>query len=79
MNWQELQKRKLELSIMKNIPSMAEYAEAWNMLAADFDAIGAPFNAEYCRGRFRQYRDLAGGEYMRLIELPFSELVQVSA
>ncbi len=70
MNWQDLQKRQTDLSLMQNIPDLAMYAEAWNFLAADFEAIDVPLNAEYCRKQWRHYRDLAGDEYVRMLELP---------
>jgi len=76
MNWQELHKRKMELSSLQNIPDMAIYAAAWNALATDYRFVGAPANAEYCQARADHYTKIAG-EYVRLIELPFAELIQV--
>ena len=77
MNWQDLLKQKLQLSLLQNIPSMAEYADAWNRLAADFEAIGFTACAAECRARFEHYRDLNPGEYIRLIDLPVAELIEV--
>ena len=79
MNWQDLLKRKAQLALMQNIPSMADYAEEWNKLAADFLAIGFTACAEDCFACFVRYRDMALGEYVRLIEQPFAELVEVPA
>ncbi len=76
--WPELQARKMQLSLMQNIPDMALYAVAWECLAADFVAIGADANAEYCRSRAKHYGELAGGEWVRLIEMPVAELIEAS-
>lgn len=75
----KIMERWMDLSLMQNIPNMAEYAEAWNVLAADMDAANRPYSAEACRSRFEFYRELAGGEYVRLIEQPFAELIEVPA
>ena len=77
MNWQDLLKRKRALELMQNIPSMADYAEDWNILAAQFEAIGMNFSAADCWTRFRHYRDLDLGEYVRLIEGQIAELIHV--
>ena len=77
MNWDELNKRKLELSFLQTIPDMALYAAAWNCLAVDYRFIGGEANAEYCQARADHYATLAGSEYVRLFEQPFAELVQV--
>jgi hypothetical protein len=76
MNWEQLHQRKMELSFLQNIPDMAIYAAAWNCLATDYRFIGAPANAEYCQSRADHYGKFAG-EYVRLIEQPFAELVEV--
>jgi hypothetical protein len=78
MNWKDLIKRMMDLAGMQNIPSMAAYAEEWNKLGADFQAIGFENTAANCRARFEHYRDLNPGEYVRLIEQPIAELIQVA-
>jgi hypothetical protein len=77
-NIDDLTRRKLELSFMQNIPDMCQYAKSWNNLAVDFEAAGMLSNAEYCRSRGKHYAELAGGEYLRLIEQPLAELIQVA-
>lgn len=75
--WQELHKRKMYLSLLQNIPDMVLYALAWNQLAADYRVIEATANAEYCQSRADHYGQLAGGEYVRLIDGQIAELIQV--
>jgi len=77
MNWRDLLKRKRQLELMQNIPSMADYAEEWNILGAQFKALGFVNCAADCRSRFEHYRDLQLGEYVRLIDGQIAELVHV--
>ena len=77
-NIDALIKRKLELNARKEVTDVAEYAEAWNQLAADFEAAGLLSNAESCRARWMFYRDLNPGAYIRLIEPPFAEILPAS-
>ena len=62
MNIQDLQKRRIDLSLMSEIP--ADYAERWNELAADFRAMGAMSNAALCESNYQRYKP-ATGEYVR--------------
>lgn len=77
MNWQDLLARKRQLELMQNIPSMADYAEEWNILGVQFQAIGFVNCAADCLSRFQHYRDLNPGEYVRLIDGQIAELIQV--
>jgi hypothetical protein len=77
MTWQDLLKRKRALEQMQNIPSMVDYAEEWNILGAQFQAMGFVYNAADCWSRFRHYRDLERGEYVRLIDGQIAELIPV--
>lgn len=69
--------RKLALANQANIPDMQAYAEEWNRLAADFESCGLLNNAEDCRTRWQHYKQIGKGEYIRLVDLPFSELIPV--
>jgi hypothetical protein len=77
--WDELHTRKMYLSNLQNIPDMVLYADAWRLLAVDYLAIGATANADYCQARANHYGQLAGGEYIRLIEGQIAELIIVEA
>ena len=70
-----LMKRFLELSLMQNIPDMAVYADEWNKLAADARAVKRPHLADTCTSRWQAYKGLSG-EYVRLVEGSFSELLE---
>lgn len=74
----DLLERRTALSMQNEILDMAKYALAWERLAADFSACGLVSNAEYCRSRGRHYGAMAGGEYIKLVEGPLSEIIQVS-
>jgi hypothetical protein len=77
MSWQDLLKRKRQLEQIQNIPSVADYAEEWNILGKQFAEIFLMANAEDCWSRFRHYRDLELGEYVRLINGQIVELIHV--
>lgn len=74
----DLLERRRELDATQYIPDMYAFCFAWQTLADDFDACGLTQNAEYCRGKYRQYSQVPNGEYVRLIEPPVAELLQVS-
>jgi hypothetical protein len=79
--WQQLDKCKLELSLMQNIASMRDYAASWIRLARVYRDIGFGSNAEYCRERGLYYARIAhaeGGEYVRLFYGSLAELVEVA-
>lgn len=57
-----LSNRMTTLNMMKEIPSMRQYAEAWNKLGADFKAIGYTSNSERCYKRFEHYIQQAASE-----------------
>lgn len=61
-NARALSARMIELSTMKEIPSMRQYAEAWNKLGADFKAIGYAANSERCYRKYEYYRKQIGNE-----------------
>ena len=70
--------RKMELSMMQNIPDMFTYATEWANLSAAFESLGMLSNADYCKVRAAHYAQFSG-EYIRLIDAPFAELVEVPA
>jgi hypothetical protein len=74
-----LMNRYYALADTQTIDSMEVYAQSWYILAADFGGAGRPAMAESCIGRWKQYRNEPAGEYIRLIEMPFSELIPVEA
>jgi hypothetical protein len=76
--WNRLQLVKKYLSNLQNIPDMALYAETWRLLSIEFLILGAISNALYCQSRAEYYAELAGGEWLRLIEQPVAELIQVA-
>lgn len=67
MTIQELRQRKRALERITSIPDLLLYAEAWNVLGAEFQAMGMTANADACWQRFRHYRDLKPDEYAGLI------------
>ena len=75
----ELHKIKMYLSLLQNICDMALYAEIWRLLSIQYLVIGAVSNAFYCQSRASYYAELAGGEYVRLIDSPVAELIEVPA
>jgi hypothetical protein len=74
----DLLERKRELSDMNAIPDMRAYAATWTQLADEFQSIGLLSNAEYCRSRGTHYSQIAGGEYIKLTDGPFAELLEVT-
>lgn len=74
----ELMERYNRLAFQQEIPNVARYAFEWKILGEDCDIAGRPALASMCHSRANFYGEQAGGEYLRLIELPFSELLQVS-
>ena len=77
--FEELHKIKMYLSLLQNIPNMAIYAETWRLLSLAYLVLGAISTALYCQSRACYYAELAGGEYVRLIDAPVAELVEVPA
>ena len=73
----DLLERKRVLSGMNEILDMTKYAQDWQKLAADFRAIGFVFCADYCQSRGDHYGKEAGGSYIKLVECPLAELIQV--
>ena len=72
---QDLMERKRKLEQMNEIPDMAKYAQDWQKLAADFRAIGFVFCASYCQSRGDHYGKEAGGEYIKLVDGVFAEMI----
>lgn len=72
---QTLINRRTALSLQNIIPDMDAYAEEWNKLSADFAALGMLVNAEMCNKNYQHYKEIADGEYIRLIEGSFAELI----
>lgn len=71
-----LMQRYLELSMMQNI-NIARYAFQWRTLAEDCIKANRPETAAMCASRADFYGKQAPGEYVRLIETPLSELIEV--
>lgn len=68
---------KFALSQVTEIPDMAEYAQAWADLAAEFEKAGYMYNGQDCLSRAKHYGEIAverNGEYRRVIDLPFATL-----
>ena len=71
--------RYYELAMAQIIPDVASYAIEWMKLAADAEAYSRFSLAGMCRSRGDFYAQQDYGEYIRLIEGSFSELLPVSA
>ena len=71
-----LDERYLELSGRQSIAKMARYAFEWSVLGEDMDKAGRPATADECLSRGKHYGVMAGGEYVRLIDMPFSEVIK---
>ncbi len=74
----ELTNRYDKLAFTQEIPNIARYAFEWKTLGDDCDIAGRPALAGMCHARAKFYGEQAGTEYIRLIDMPFSELIQVS-
>ena len=55
----EMFARRLYLASLTDIQNMAQYAQDWADLAADFERTGWMSNAEYCKERALHYQALA--------------------
>jgi hypothetical protein len=77
--FEELQKIKMYLSLLQNIPNMAIYAATWQGLFVGYLSLGAISNALYCQSRAEYYGGHAGGEWVRSVDAPVAELVEVPA
>ena len=73
-----LMTRYYELTQTQTIPNIVRYAFAWRVLAEDFEMDKRVAMSEMCHARARFYGRQAGGEYIRLIDMPFSELIAVT-
>lgn len=73
----ELIDRYNALAFMQEIPSLREYAQAWHNLANDAESQNRPALAGMARARGEFYQKQAEGQYIRLLEGNFSELIQV--
>lgn len=65
------------LSMQSNIPDMHEYAKEWLLLAMECDKQGRPSTAQVCRTKAKHYEEMAGGEYVRLVDGCMAELFPV--
>jgi hypothetical protein len=57
MNAMELVRRRIELALYTERINMAEYAEEWNKLSADFAALGMVSNAAFCESNWLRYKN----------------------
>lgn len=69
--------RYMELSGAQNIDDVTAYAWNWYWLALAMEEAGFVLRGLQCRGRALQYAPEVPGEYVRLIDNSFSELIQV--
>jgi hypothetical protein len=76
---EQLEEIKMYLSYLQNIPNMAIYAATWQGLFVGYLALGAISNALYCQSRADYYGEHAAGEWVRLVDAPVAELVEVPA
>jgi len=72
----ELTKDMLELSKQNIIPDVVGYAQRWYDLSMRAEKEDRPASASSWRARAKYYSELAGVEYIRLVEGSFSELVK---
>lgn len=72
-----LMDRYNELAFTQEIASIESYADDWLKLARDADSAGRPALAGMARERGLFYAQQVPGEYIRLFEGSFSELIQV--
>jgi hypothetical protein len=75
----ELMNRYMTLANTQHIENIARYAFEWDTLAADARAKGQLSRASAWQSRADFYKAQAGGEYVRLIDGSFSELIQVTS
>lgn len=61
----ELIHRRILLALQSDIPDMLSYAEEWNKLGAEFDAIGATANAAICWSNWKRYKTMGEDGYTR--------------
>lgn len=64
-----------ELSFTQIIPDIREYSDAWLSLSEMFAAEDMPAMSESCRKRGEFYAREIDGEYIRLLDGSFSELI----
>ena len=69
--------RYMDLSLAHEIPDMQEYAKQWQQLAMDCDKEDRVATAETCRKNAKHYCEMYGGEYIRLVEGCFAELIPI--
>jgi hypothetical protein len=77
MNITDLMKCYTRLSLLSNILDMREYALDWRRLMASAQRAGFRSLARNARSRWRHYRRYIPGEYVRLVDPPFAELIPV--
>lgn len=69
--------RRIALAMQKDIPDMAVYADEWNKLAAEFEAVGMTCNAALCLTNWRHYAGLDAAHYIRFFDESFVTLAAV--
>jgi hypothetical protein len=74
--YDDLLERRQALADTHTIADMRQYAVAWLQLADDFQSAGLLSNAALCRSQGERYSTFAGGEYIRLREGSFAELIE---
>lgn len=67
------------LAFTQNIPDMEIYASDWHALGDECIKQGRPALAGMCYARSYYYGQIGKGEYVRLLEQPFAELIEVTA
>ena len=67
----------MRLSLMHSIEDLHDYGHKWQRLAYECDKEGRVATAETCRKNAAHYWGMDGGEYIKLVETSFSELIRV--
>ena len=73
----ELMDRYNELAMMNVIPSMAEYAYQWQLLATQAEGKNRPALAAHARAHAEHYAQFEPGEYIKLVEGSLSEMLPI--
>lgn len=68
-----------ELAFVQNIPDVQAYGNEWKLLGEMCEAENRPALAAMCFSRASWYLGQPVGEYVRLTDGPFSELIPVES
>lgn len=73
----ELMERYNQLATTNEIPSMAEYAYQWQLLATQAEGKNRPALAAHARAHAEHYAQFEPGEYIKLVEGCLSEMLPI--